>query len=343
MRGVVTKKRLVISASIAALVGFATLFSLAWQIVYPPRMAPVKPQGFRLERMPSAQGFLSIYLSPNLADGKPSPVVYLLAHGRNESRADHSTLMEMMAKRGMDCASVPMPGQDESPESQVSFGARGSDVLIRTLDYLEEKVGKDRLNVALIGFDTGASTVWATARRDSRIRGVVSVNGFSNLAEALPAMSRIEGRTVPRPVGRAVAGLVALLSSESIERISPVQDAMNFSRPAMVVHGALETGYGTDDAEALATASRADLWIVKGGAESAAKLVGRDTFVKHLEGFTQRVLDDVRDQTLYRKLSRYKPKRLTGDTSRIAMTEDLPRRASKKRRAGYQRLGWLGL
>ncbi len=324
-------------------VSFATVFTLAWQVLHPPRMAPVKPRGFRLERMPTARGFLSIYLSSNLADGKPSPVVYLLAHGRTESRADHSTLMEMMAKRGMDCASVPMPGQDESPESQVSFGARGSDVLIRTLDYLEEKVGKDRLNVALIGFDTGASTAWATAKRDARIRGVVSVNAFADLADSLPRMSRIEGRTVPRPIGQVVARLVGLISSESLDKVSPLQDATDFNRPAMVVHGALESTYGIDDAEAIATASRADLWMVKGGAESAAKLVGRDTFVRHLEGFSKRVLDDIRDQTLYRKLSRYKPKRLSGDTSRIAMTEDLPRRASKKKRTGYQRLGWLGL
>lgn len=343
MRDLPPKKKWLFVTIGALVVLTGSVFGMVWQLIHPPRMAPVKPRGFRVEKMPSVKGPISIYLSPNLANGKPSPVFYLLAHGRKGSRADLSILMEMMEKRGMDCAAVPMPGQDDSPEGPISFGPSGSDVLVRAIDFLEEKVGKDHLNIVLVGFDTGAAAAWITSARDTRVRGLVSVNSFSDLKNALPNLAAVDGMRMPRWLGRVVAGGVGWLSQEPVESVRPIEAANTFRRPAMVVHGALESAYGTDDAEELAIASRADLWIVKGGDETAGSLVGRDVFVKHLEGFSKRVMDDVRDQTLYRKISRYKPKRLLGESTRIALTEDIPRATETKPRRGYRRLGWLGI
>ena len=343
MRGLPLKKKWVVGAFGASLLAITAMLLMSWQVVHPSRMDAVKPKGFRIEKMPSTKGPLSIYLSPNLAKGKPSPVFYLLAHGRKGSRADLSILMEMMAKSGLDCAAVPMPGQDDSPEGQISFGPNASDVLVRAVDYLEEKVGKDRLNVVVTGFDSGAAAAWLTSARDSRVRGVVSVNGYADLDAVLPKLAVFEGTRMPSWIGSVVARGIGLVSNEPLETIRPIDAAKQFNRPAMVVHGALESVYGVDDAEALAVASRADLWIVKGGAENAGNLHGREVFVKHLEDFSKRVMDDVRDQTLYRKISRYKPKRLMGDSSRIATAEEMPEQAAPKKRRAFQRLGWLGI
>jgi pimeloyl-ACP methyl ester carboxylesterase len=343
MRGLPLKKKWLFGIGGIFFLVVAALGLMTWQLVHPARMAAVKPKGFRIEKMPSVRGPLSIYLSPNLAKGKPSPVFYLLAHGRKGSRADLSILMEMMEKRGMDCAAVPMPGQDDSPEDQISFGPNASNVLVRAVDHLEKKVGKEKLNVVLIGFDAGAAAAWLTAQRDTRIRGVVSVNGYADLHSALPRLAALEGTRMPQWVGRLVARGVEWVSNEPIETIRPIDAAKEFKRPAMVVHGALESVYGVDDAEELARASRADLWIVKGGAENAGNLVGRDVFVKHLEDFSKRVIEDVRDQTLYRKISRYKPKRLMGESGRIATTEEIPEPQVPKKSRSFRRLGWLGI
>jgi hypothetical protein len=255
--------------------------------VSPLRETPLKPVWVVETTIPTAAGANPTWVTPGLAAGKDAKVVFVLAHGYGGTRATWSGLMQELPKRGIEAIAPAMPGQDESPDRQVGFGLKESDVIVDAVKWIRAR-SKKPPKIVLLGLSMGGAATWIASAKDPTVDGVVTEGAYARFDEAMNQFFNRQfagGSVVLAPVVTFAKGMTGLEPSSVV----PLDAAASWKKPALVIQGASDTLIVGSHAERLAKASGAELWYVTGAAHAECYYVAKDEYLKRLVEFTERL------------------------------------------------------
>lgn len=250
---------------------FGMCYKLADGLIHMPRSKPDKPAEFATWQ--PIEG-VNAWVTPSVADGKRE-TVFVLCHGLGGDRGYYANTGLELQKRGYQVVILPMTGQDDNPSETVGFGPAESELIRKTVRALNAK------QTILVGCSLGGAAVWL-ASDEPGVSAVVSDSAFTRLDEACNAWLKKDlpgGNIVLRPVIWFGTGKVGVKPSE----VNPVEVARKWptSQPALVIHGEKDRLFSVANADELAKASGANLWIVPDAGH--AQPVDDPTYVDCLE------------------------------------------------------------
>ena len=249
---------------------FGGCFAIARRLVEMPRHVSVARKEFAIwEPVPGVRA----WVTPLLVEG-PRKEVFVFSHGMKGNRDYWADTALKLQERGYQVVILPMPGQDDNPEKSLGFGPKEEQLIRKTVRALKAE------SVVLVGCSLGGAASWM-ASDEPGVSGVVTDSAFAHLEPATRGWLRKDlpfGDILLRPViwfGTAMVGIKP-------DEINPVDTAGRWiipsagvlepgappvpelRRPALVIHGGEDRMIGTDQAEELAKASGAELWIIPG-------------------------------------------------------------------------------
>ncbi len=251
---------------------FGMCYKLAMSLIHPHRTHPEKPGEFAVWQPVKD---VNAWVTPSILNEKRK-TVFVLCHGLGGNRGYYASTGLELQKRGYQVVILPMTGQDDNPSETVGFGPAESELIRQTVRALKA----DR--TILVGCSLGGAAAWL-ASDEPGISAVVSDSAFARLDHACEAWLKKDlpyGNILLRPVIWFGTARVGVKPSE----VNPVEVARkwmqwgtqiaeldekgnpmgtpNLLRPALIVHGAKDRLFEKSNAEALAKAAEADLWIV---------------------------------------------------------------------------------
>lgn len=262
---------------------FGMCYKLADGLIHMPRSKPEKPAEFAVWQPVKD---VNAWVTPSIIEGKRE-TVFVLCHGLGGDRGYYANTGLELQKRGYQVVILPMTGQDDNPSETVGFGPAESELIRQTVRALKA----DR--TILVGCSLGGAAAWL-ASDEPGVSAVVTDSAFARLDDACKSWLKKDlpyGDVLLRPViwfGTARVGVrpsevnpiqsaakwqpistdpplaPGLMDRSSLIWISPRSSlARSLSkRPALVIHGAQDRLFNQSNADALAKAAEADLWIV---------------------------------------------------------------------------------
>lgn len=254
---------------------------LASGFIRPPRFVPSRPAGLREAKVDDVPA----WVTPRLAEGRPSETVVVLAHGFRGSRGSFDDLMLRLDKAGIDALAPAMPGQEASPDPAVTFGAREARTVLACAGWARRKGAK---RVVGMGLSLGGAATWLAGGEDPQaLDGIVSDAAFARFDEAMESFlgrRYAAGRFVLRPVvwfARAMSGI-------DPASIRPIDAAARWKgRPALVIQGTSDTLIVPSNGERLATAAGCPLWRIDGAEHSRTYDMDRKAYAARLIEFVR--------------------------------------------------------
>lgn len=247
------------------LLGFALAYFgfcayLAHAYLHPSREVYDPPEGVQNATV----GTTPVWATPGLLEGRPSRVVFVLAHGYGGTRATWNGLLEHLRKAGIDAVAPAMPGQDSSPDPTVGFGAKEARTILDCAAWARSKGAK---RVVGLGISLGGGATWlASALEPEALDGVISDASFAQFDEA---MNRLFSYKLPFPGGATllhpVVWFARAMSGIDPYAIRPVDAAAKWrGRPALVIQGDADEFIVPSNGRRLADAAGCPLWLVPG-------------------------------------------------------------------------------
>jgi len=265
---------------------------LAWTYLHPPRQAYDAPEGV----VETTVGEIPVWATPGLAEGHPSRVVFVLAHGYGGRRATWNGLIDDLQQVGFDAIAPSMPGQNANPEPTVGFGPKEARTVLDCAAWARAQ-GAEK--VVGLGVSLGGAAVWlASAEAPDALDGVISDAAFAQFDEA---MDRLLSYKLPLPGGatllRPVVWFARMMSGVDPQAIRPVDAAAKWrGRPALVIQGTADELILPSHGERLATAADCPLWFVEGAGHAEDYPTDPNGYAAHVVAFVLRLLAD--DTTL---------------------------------------------
>lgn len=221
--------------------------------------------------------------TPALAAGKPSSVVFVLAHGYGGTRATWKGLFEHLRDAGIDAVAPAMPGQDANPEKTVGFGLSESKTILRTAEWCRKQGAK---RVVGLGISLGGGATWlASAEDPAALDGVITDASFAVFSEAMRAAF---GRRIPGgaallwPVGK----IAQWMSGIDPSAIRPIDAARAWhGRPALIIQGTADTLIVPENGERLAQAAGCPIWRVEGAEHAEDYRTAPDEYARRVIAF----------------------------------------------------------
>ena len=252
------------------LLGFALAYFgfcayAAYGYLHPVRETYPAPEGVR----DATVGTTPVWATPGLADGHPSSVVLVLAHGYGGTRATWNGLLKDLQKAGIDAVAPAMPGQDASPDPTVGFGRKEARTILDCAAWARAKGAK---KVVGLGVSLRGGAVWLASEEDPHgLDGVVTDAAFAQFDEA---MNRLFSYRLPFPGGAALLTPVVWfargMSGIDPYKIRPVDAAAKWrGRPALVIQGTADQLIVPSNGERLSEAAGCPIWRVEGANHAA--------------------------------------------------------------------------
>ena len=262
---------------VLAYLGFCTV--AAYGYLHPQREVYDAP-GTVVE---TTVGTIPVWATPDLAKGKPSRVVLVLAHGYGGTRATWNGLLEDLRAAGVDAVAPAMPGQDASPDPTVGFGKKEARTILDCAAWARKRGAK---RVVGLGISLGGGAVWlASEEAPDALDGVVTDASFAVFSEA---MDRLFAYRLPFPGGalllRPVVWIARLMSGIDPYAFRPVDSAARWrGKPALVIQGDADQLVVPSNGRRLADASGGTLWSVPGANHA-------EDYATDPEGYAKRVV-----------------------------------------------------
>ena len=275
--------RLVVYFGVLPLLYFGLCWYLASGYVKPPRnVAEWMPSSMRAVIIDHEPHDLVAWASRSLATGEPEhDTVVILVHGYGANRDHWPLLIELLEQRA-EIVAPAMHGQDASLAEMVGFGPGEAAEIASAARWARAQYEGD-VKVVLFGVSLGGSACWLAAGEHPELfDAVVTEGAFATLESASDEFMKSAfrgGSGLMRPV----IWFANIQGGIDPSKVRPVDGAKKWSGPALVIHGTEDAMFGTHNAEKLAAASGADLWLVEG--LHHAQLAGDDP-----EGLADRIL-----------------------------------------------------
>ena len=264
---------------LVAYLGFCA--RLAYAYLHPERETYPAPDDIR----ETFVGKTPVWATPGLADGKPSRVVFVLAHGYGGTRATWNGLLKDLRKAGIDAVAPAMPGQDASPDKTVGFGKKEARTILDCAAWARARGAK---KVVGLGISLGGGATWLASAEDPKaLDGVVTDAAFAQFDEAMNRMFSFRlpgGATILKPVvwfARAFSGI-------DPAAIRPIDAAAAWKgRPALVIQGTADRLIVPSNGERLAEAAGCPLWRVEGADHAQDYPTDPEGYARHVVGFAR--------------------------------------------------------
>ena len=258
---------------------------LGYQYVHPVRQTPQKPSFSVDVSIPSPNGLIPAWSSPNLAAKKGSPVVFVLAYGYGGTRESWAPMLRALPKAGYDCVTACMPGQESSPEREVGFGFREAKAILDTVKWVRGQYQKPP-KIVLLGVSMGGAASWIASEMDPSIDAVVTEGAYARFDEA---MNNWLNRKMPGSPFylKPMIWIASAMNHVDPAEIVPERSAAKWHKPALVIQGADDTLIPMAHAERLAKAASCPLWIVPGAQHAKCSLVDEKGYLNHLVKLAQ--------------------------------------------------------
>jgi pimeloyl-ACP methyl ester carboxylesterase len=263
-------------------------FILARSYLQPQRFVPLLPQGLEEVHIPSeGKGLDPAWCTPNLAAGKASPVVFVLAHGYGGTRDSWRELMPELAAKGIEAIAPAMPGQDASPEPQVGFGLKEAATMKRAAEWVRQTSPK--VKIVYAGVSMGGAAAWLASEMDPSAAGVVSEGAYARFDEAMRTWfdRKAPGASIYL---RPVVWIASVMAGLKPEDVVPLNSARKWKgRPALIIQGGDDALIARSHADRLSEASGGTLWVVEGAEHANCYGRNHEPYVEHLTAFARRV------------------------------------------------------
>lgn len=249
-----------------------------WRVADYPNLRPERVA------LPSTTG---ITIAGTFFPGR-SRATIVISHGYGNNQQEVLPLADFIQRAGYSVFTYDMRNRGASGGDAITMGALEQDDLIAVVEYLTTRPDVDGGRIGALGISLGGATSILAAGRDPRIRAVVDVCGFSDIASAtdtafehfigLPAFpfSPITVRISEWRIGRSVADARPI---DLVGRIGP--------RPLLIIHGQRDEQIPPAHSERLyaAAGEPKELWLVPGAGH------GMNTWETATAEYERRVID----------------------------------------------------
>jgi pimeloyl-ACP methyl ester carboxylesterase len=255
------------------IVAFARLY------VSPPRVVEHPGRGLSIVEAPGPGYPLSVWTNqrPIPAEGP----VFVLVHGFGGSAACWTPMLHHLGHKGFAAFAPEMRAHGRSRARHVTFGPGEAREVLAVARWIRGRSPGAR--IVLAGISLGGAACWiAAAENPADVHAVASEGAFARLA---PVADRVLGRAMPggavllapvRWLGRRWTGV-------DPREVNPVEAARAWrGRPALVIHGERDRLIDPGNAEALAEASGAQLWIVPGASHAQVMILELEEYARRL-------------------------------------------------------------
>ncbi|CAN5503156.1 hypothetical protein BH11ARM1_BH11ARM1_12280 [soil metagenome] len=257
-------------------------YALACLYLSPIRTVPTCPKGFTSTFV----GTTPIWETADLSRQKPSSTMFVFGHGYGGDRSQWTEVMKALKAKGFDSIDPALAGQDASRVATVGFGGIESYTLAKMVEYAK---GKGAKNVILSGVSMGGAASWLATERTTQVDAVVSESAFADFPET---MNHWLDMVLP-------GGHISLLPTVWFARmksginpadIVPLKAAAQWKgKPALVIQAGDDKLIDGTNADRLAAASGAPIWIVPKASHANCATVDLDGYVAHLIGVAHMV------------------------------------------------------
>ncbi len=283
------RSRRVITYIIGGLVlyAFVCVF-LARSYVHPMRnRSGVPPKWVSEVFVNSSSGPVPSWATTRLASGHGKPVVFVLAHGYGGNRLAWGAMMADLSDLGFEAVAPSMPGQDDSPDSSVGFGVKEAQCVLDTVQWVRSHY-KSPPKVVLLGVSMGGAATWLASEKDPSVDAVVTEGAFSRFDEVMSHWlnSKLPGSSFYL---RPMIWLASADAKVNPATILPVRAAEKWHKPCLVIQAGDDTLIPLHQAQELATASKAPLWIVGGAEHANCYNTARDEYLNRLVLLTKKL------------------------------------------------------
>ena len=254
--------RLVVYFGALPLFYFGLCWYLASGYVKPPRnvagMMPISMRGVTIEHEPHD---LVAWASESLAAGEPEhDTVVILVHGYGANRDHWPLLIEHLEQRA-EIVAPAMHGQDASLAEMVGFGPGEAAEIVSAARWAREQYDSEP-RVILFGVSLGGSACWlAVGEHPELFDALVTEGAFATLENGSDEfLSSVFGKGAF--LMRPVIWFANHQGGIDPSNVRPVDAAKRWNGPALVIHGKEDALFSVQNAERLAEASGAELWLV---------------------------------------------------------------------------------
>jgi len=187
----------------------------------------------------------------------------VFVHGKDACRGDElkgttAGLVERLHAAGLAVLMIDLRGHGDSSRARLTYGAHERFDVLGAVDWLRAQ-GHDRVGV--LGASMGAASALLAAADEPDIRCVVADSAFCDFGQMIERqfrrLSRLPGIVLPGAlaIGRALTGV-------QLQSVRPLEAAARLAgRPCLMIHSAGDRFVPAADAERLAVAAGAELWI----------------------------------------------------------------------------------
>lgn len=223
-----------------------------------------------------------------------SRATIILSHGYGNDGREVLPLADFLQRAGFSVFTYDMRARGGSGGDAITMGALEQVDLVAVVDYLTTRPDVDAGKIGALGVSLGGATTILAAARDPRIRAVVDVCGFTDIASAtdtayehfigLPAFpfSPITVRISEWRIGQSVS---ASRPIDVVGRIAP--------RPLLIIHGADDTQIPPAHSARLfaAAGEPKTLWLVPGAGHGLNSWqVAREEYERRVIAFFREAL-----------------------------------------------------
>lgn len=259
----ISRRRRVLTFLAVLFAGYLLLcLGLAKLYVSPYRIPPPPLRSFTKTMLPDGE---PVWASPRLLAGKPAGhTLYVMAHGYGGGIGHWSHVGKQLCEKGNEVVLTEFPAHGDSPDSISGFGPHEAQIVEAATRWARSRYPKPP-RVVLVGVSMGGSACWlATAAHPELYDAVVTEGAFARLDETVDRWfgSRISGGAY---VFRPVKWFAARMAGVDPLRVNPVEAAEKWKwkgKPALVVHCEDDTLMPRSNADRLAAASGAELWVI---------------------------------------------------------------------------------
>lgn len=247
-------------------------WAMSGQYLSPARRLASVPAWMRVKTW----GGQECFVSPALAEGKPVPLVFVLAHGLGGSRDAFTETARTLDQAGYGVILPPMPGQDSNAAPRIGFGVEESELLAKIVTEARALPGHPKVIVG--GVSMGGAAAWLTTQRVP-VDGVITESAYAEADRAANDFlnSRMRGGAI---LFHPVVVFGGWRSGIGLGQIRPVDAAREYRGPATVIHAGNDQLFARAHAEELAEAAHTTPIYLAGTGHAHA----RDLEPEHYDG-----------------------------------------------------------
>lgn len=226
------------------------------------------------------------------AAGRATRGAVVFVHGKDACRgellkAPTLALAARFADAGFDVLMIDLRGHGRSAPAPLSYGHHERHDVLGAIDWLRER---GHVRIGVFGASMGAAATLLAAAEEPAVAAVVADSAFADFGQMIERQFARLAR-LPRPVLPGALAIGRVITGVALQRVRPIDGARALAgRPVLVIHSAGDRFVPACDAEAIAAAAGAELWITPTEGHIGSYRAAPEPYVQRVLGFFERHL-----------------------------------------------------